>query len=163
MYFLCSFALHGRLYYNLNNNLSQAGYGKISYRLFFCTSRAGFYIYKLESLGELTAMRGAPGRGHLSAEPVCKQTNSPEGPLAVWIPAQLARTVQILLFIPIKHSFRERAFANRTARSRYSVLDVLIDKGDGLCSVADRTICIAHPSTDSGMALMRECLHQNST
>ena len=39
---------------------------------FLCGSRAD------ESL---SPMRTAPWRGHLSAEPVCKQTNSTEGPL----------------------------------------------------------------------------------
>ena len=41
-------------------------------------------------------------------------------------------------FVPLKHSFRECAVANRTARSRYSVLYVLINKGDKLFCVTDR-------------------------
>ena len=60
-------------------------------RLLLHDGRANSCFFKLESLGELAAMRGAPWRGHLSAEPVCKQTNSTEGPLAVWYSAQLAR------------------------------------------------------------------------
>ena len=48
-------------------------------------------------------------------------------------------------------------------RLRSSVLHVWIYMGEGIYSVVDRKILIAHRSTDSGMALMRECLHQNAT
>ena len=54
---------------------------------------------------------------------------STEVPLAVWCLAQLARAGWICLLVPLRNSFRECAVANRTARSRYSVLYVLIYMG----------------------------------
>ena len=66
-----------------------------------------------------------------------------------------ASSVGIGLRSLVKHSFLKRAVAKRTARSRYSVLYVLIYIGEGLFSVVDRMFLNAHPSTDSGMALMR--------
>ena len=56
---------------------------------------------------------------------------STEGPLAVWCHAQLARAFGFDCISLSSCSFLKRAVAIPTARSRYSVFDVLIDKGIG--------------------------------
>ena len=94
-------------------------------------------ICKLESLGELKSYADGTGEGTSLAE-----VPSPEGPLAIWYLGQLGRVVRICLCVPVRHSFRECAAANRSARSRYSVLYVLIYKGAGfLLSLTEKTKC----------------------
>ena len=103
-------------------------------------------------------MRTAPWRGHLRPKSPLRRV-----PLAVWHLGQLARAIRICLSVPVRHSFLKRAVANRSAHSRYSVLYVLIYKGDGLYSIIDRKICIAHRSSALRGVLMRKSPHQNHT
>ena len=57
---------------------------------------------------------------------------SPEGPLAIWCMAQLARAGWICLFVPVRHSFLKRAVANRMAHKLFSFVRLDIQGGQAI-------------------------------
>ena len=126
---------------------------------FYCTCNVQAPVFSSSRAWESSCpMRTAPWRGHLRPKSPPRRVPWPYG---VWHSSRVLSEFDC--FVSLKHSFLKRTVANRTARSRYSVLYVLIYMGDRLVTVADRKNLIAHRSDSLHEVLMRKITHQSHT
>ena len=138
-----SIKVHGKRYYTAREAVCQGGRrGKTGiFYTFFCVLHVTrTEISKLESFGRACAYAACTGEGTSLCRTGLQANQLPGGSLGYMVSCTARACFRICLSVPVKHSFRECAVANRSARSRYSVLYVLIYKGDRLLADVDRTI-----------------------